>query len=222
MKKIQDMTIDEICELTEEQLDRRIKLECADQGIPLLKEPPTIEAFDLTKDVVAYKINGVEFYIKNQESAQELLKFLEKIQSDLFREKYDWHMGYDIKWLQREESEFSITTELFYRQDLVKEKEQFLIKRKNIKDQFEKEKKDYEESSSKYRKIANGVYADYYEAKRTKEQIQKAQDTFKEYVSLADGDQEKAKSFFDKAVKPTLSEEVYERVFQSDKTAPQN
>lgn len=213
MKTIQDMSIDEICELTEDQLDRRIKLECADQGIPLLKEPPNIEAFDLTKEVVSYKITGTNFYIKNQENAQELLRVLEKIQSDLFYEKYDWHIGYDIKWLQRDESEITISTELFYRQDLVKEKEQFLIKRKNIKDQFEKEKKEYEESRSKYRKIANNVYADYYEARRIKEQIQKAKDTFKEYILLADGDEIKAKSFFDKAVKPTLSQEVYERIF---------
>lgn len=219
MKLLQDMSTEEICALTEEQLDRRVKLECAEQGIPMMPEPPNIEAFDLVRSVTAYQVSGFELYFKGPEAAKEVAALLERHQATIYRRNYDWRTGYDVEWLERSESDIKIETKMFYDSAVVRDREQFLVKRKTVKEDFEKQKKEYEESREKYRKIADGVYTEYYAAKRLKDSIESAKKTYQEYVSLAGGDTDKARVFFDKAFKDKLSDEVYFSVFPREVAA---
>lgn len=64
-----------------------------------------------------------------------------------------------------------------------------------------------------------GVRTEYYAAKRLKDSIESAKKTYQEYVSLAGGDTDKARVFFDKAFKDKLSDEVYFSVFPREVAA---
>lgn len=59
----------------------------------------------------------------------------------------------------------------------------------------------------------------HYAAKRLKDSIESAKKTYQEYVSLAGGDTDKARVFFDKAFKDKLSDEVYFSVFPREVAA---
>lgn len=216
MKLLKDMTTEEICALTTEQLDRRVKLECAEQGIPMLPEPPQIEAFDIAKSVVSYRISGTEHFIADIDAAREILSVFEKHKNSIFKKTYDYRIGYDIEWLESRDSEFSIETLSTYDPNIVKDRESFLIKRKTIKDNYSKLEKDYRDSREKYRKIADYVYSDYYEALDKKKRIEDAKKTFEEYLTLTEGDRSKARVFFDKALKEKIPEDVYKSVFPEE------
>jgi hypothetical protein len=219
MKLLEDMTIDEICELTEEQLDRRVKLECAEQGIGLAPEPPEMESFDLVKSVNGHIITGIDMVFSDLTAAECVLEALLINHKYLRTKKYDWRTGYDIEWLEPHDRELTIDTKSFYDPNVVRDRESFLVKRKNTKELHEKHKKDYESSREKYRKIADNVYSEFYHARDTKQRILSARRMFDEYLGLADGDRVKARVFFDKALKQNMAEEVYAAVFPSNEEA---
>lgn len=213
MKLLEGMDLEEICALSEEQLDRRVRIECAEQGIPLPTEPPTIEAFDLTKSVVGYKVSGCEYIFRDPEQAKKLLTLLEGMQAFIYKEGYDYRLGYDIRWIEKHEPALSVETLMYYEAALVREKESFIIKRKTLKEDFDKQKASHDESRAKYRKIADYIYSEFYAARRKQEAIVMAKKTYSDYVLLADGNEEKARLFFDKAFLSKLDPEIYEAVF---------
>lgn len=209
MKLLNEMSTEEICALTEDQLDRRVKLECAEQGIPLIPEKPTLESFDIVRSETGYGISGTSFLFKDLNIAKEFLTLFEKHQAGIYKKTYSWQIGYDIEWMEKEELSLKIETTMFYNREVISSREDFLIKRKNIKDAYEKDLKDYESSREKFRKIADAVYSDFYEAKAKKKSIEDAKKTFSEYLLLADGDTARATVFFEKAMKSRLAEDVY-------------
>lgn len=218
MQDIHDLSREEILKLTDSDIDTMVKLQCAEEGIPLMPDPPNQEYFEMNKTVTAYSIPGTEFFIKDQAVAAELAKFLSANSKTIFNKKYDWRTGYEIEWLEPSERDFSFSLANFYDKALIDEKEQFLVKRKTLKEKYDTAKKEYDKSKEQIRKISDRIYSAFYDARTEQEQINQAQKTFNEYLALADGDHDKAERFFSKAFQGKLDEKIYWSVIPKDRS----
>lgn len=216
MKKIDEMDYEEIAELGDDALDLLVKIECAENGIPLEPVPPEQEFFDIPKDIQGHCVKIDNLWFKNKESAVKLMALINDCREDLFTEHYDWRVGYEFKWLQRMESIPTIETKLFTRKEFIDEKEELLIKRRTLKEQYENQKKLHDSSKEKKRKIADRIYGFFYEAKKRKNDLIKYKTIYGSYLSLANNDQAMAKGFFDKAYKESIEECVYNKLFKGE------
>jgi len=217
MKKITEMYDDEIAALTEEQLDMLIKVECMEQGVPLEPSVPDQTFFELPKTNSAYQVKGTEFWLEDRGDAARLAKLLSEMASKLRVKKYDWRTGYDVEWLENYETEIRIDEHLFYDKMQVQDKEQFLVKRKALKEEYEKDKKKYDESRDKVRKVSDSIYSVFYSARKDQDKKNRLKKTFDEYVQMSGGDRQKARMFFDKAYAKDIDTDMYSEIFDGEK-----
>lgn len=213
--KITDMSDDQIIALTEEQLDLLIKVECMEQGVPLEPNPPEQSFFELPKGNLAFKVKGTEFYFESREDADTLAKVITQLAHKRKQAKYDWRTGYDIEWLENYDVEVIVEEKNFYDKAQVQDRESFLVKRKTLKEQYEKDKGLYDKSREKVRKISDDIYGIYYEARKESERVNRYKTTFEEYIKLAGGDEIKARAFFDKAYKDSINPITYAKLFEA-------
>lgn len=213
MRKIDEMDINEIVLLTDEQIDIMVRARCMEEGVPLEPRPPESSFFEIPKTVTGFNVKGTEIWFENRSAASELAELLNKHRAELRQKKYEWQTGYDVEWLENYSPEVVIEERLFYDKQQIQDKEALMVKRKTLKEQYESDLKLYEKSRDKIRRISDNIYSVYYEARKTNERVQRAKDTFQEYIALSNGDKEQAKIFFDKAYKESLDEKVYSELF---------
>ncbi len=211
--KIDEMTADEIVKLTDEEIDLIVKARCLEEGVPLEPLPPASNMFEIPKTIAGYKVAGTELWFEDRKLAESMASLLNTARDKVFQKKYEWQTGYDIEWLEPYQGEIGIEEKMFYDKTQVLEKEALLLKRKNLKEQYDNDLKLYEKSRDKRRKIGDEIYSFYYESRKTVDRIDRARTTFAEYVKLSDGDEAKAKLFFDKAYKNELDPKVYSALF---------
>lgn len=213
MKKITEMYDEEIVALTEEQIDMLIRVECMEQGVPLEPKVPQQELFELPKSHFGYKVTGTDFWFENRELAMKLAKLIGELRPEMRMQKYEWRTGYDVEWLENFDREVTIEEKTFYDKMQVQDREQMLVKRKTLKEEYEADKKKYDAAREKVRKVSDSIYSIYYQARKDTERVTRYKATFDEYVALAGGDKSKAQVFFDRAYKQDMPEEIYQKLF---------
>lgn len=109
----------------------------------------------------------------------------------------------------------SIEEKTFYDKKQIEDKEQFLVKRKAMREEYEADKKKYDASREKVRKVSDQIYSVFYQARKDVERTERYKKIFEEYVSMAGGNKEQAQAFFDKAYKESIPEDVYTKVFKA-------
>jgi hypothetical protein len=79
MKKINELTEQEILDLTEEQIEKMIKISCAEEGVKMLKKPekPAYHAIP-PADVLPYRVSGVSPLFPNIKDAEEIARIIQK------------------------------------------------------------------------------------------------------------------------------------------------
>ena len=91
MKTINEMTDQEIYDLTDEQIDRLIITRCAKEGVRFVDEPPVMKKYDykpISPSNFFYLLEGLSIAVFNQDDAIKIAKFLSKF--DLYKTTYDF------------------------------------------------------------------------------------------------------------------------------------
>ena len=91
MKTINEMTDQEIYDLTDEQIDRLIITRCAKEGVRFVDEPPVMKTYDykpISPSNFFYLLEGLSIAVFNQDDAIKIAKFLSKF--DLYKTTYDF------------------------------------------------------------------------------------------------------------------------------------
>ena len=149
--------------------------------------------------------------VKEKPKGKGLKEAFDKL--DVLRMSEKEKRGYDIEWLKNYESEVKIEQKFFYDKLQIQEKEQMLVKRKTLKEQYESDKTRYEKSREKVRKISDQIYGVFYESRKNMERFNRYQSILMEYVKLSEGDSKKARVFFDKAYKEEIEDGIYKKLF---------
>lgn len=206
MKKITEMTEQEILALTDSDLDLLIKLGMAEAGIKLLDMPVEPKYFPTPKkDCVAYAVSGFNLVFKEKELADQLSHLLSEIIDKSFAPDYE-RGNYELKFLKNyNQSDYSFSSvgnvtkeDYFNRETLASFSE--LVKENN------KAKKEYEEQLAEYNDAhdkASYIRDDIYEAHATVvskyQKMENIKRQYLVYLKLANGDSDIAMNFLEKA-----------------------
>jgi hypothetical protein len=82
MKKINELTEQEILNLTDDQIEKMVKLYWAEEGVKMISKPkkPTYHTIP-EPDLNRYQISGIDFIFSNIEDAEKTRDFLKKLKT---------------------------------------------------------------------------------------------------------------------------------------------
>lgn len=188
MKTINEMTDQEIYDLTDEQIDRLIITRCAKEGVRFVDEPPVMKTYDykpISPSNFFYLLEGLSIAVFNQDDAIKIAKFLSKF--DLYKTTYD----------------FTISNDKIYNKLDTKDEESY----KSIKDKNNKIEEEYKDQVDKYKKdikrmseIHAEIWSKVIDVRNKIDHMNHLRFLFaKEYLPLVDHDTNTAMTFFKKA-----------------------
>ncbi len=197
---IKDFTGEEVENLTDEKVQKLINFECADAGAPMLPERPDLPTKpDYKPDMQLYQVGGYYgWYVRTAEEAASILKVLGGV--ELW--DTDYTNSYDNKRAKRKESFDSagkieasnvFSPELW---DKIKsEMEAYNVSKKNYDRQLESYNQAYKERNN----ISDYVWEIISDARAFKRKREELEQFKRNYLELADGNEELGSKFFTKA-----------------------
>ena len=154
MKGFTEMTDQEILALTEEDVQKLIKLRMMEEGIKIMDKPKIPELFEIEPADIQYfsipLLDGFAFTDINE--ATKVAEILKSAKS-LRKVDYDWNkLGSDYKFLKKSEkykfngnSDFDIISGWAYSDELYAKISNFAAQNKVMKEQAAKDQKEYDE-----------------------------------------------------------------------------
>ena len=198
MRRYDELTDDQLLELTEEQIQDLIDLECAIEGVPLLPtapvEPtPPIEPLD----VVVYGAAGM--YFEKEQDARDITAFI--------NERLPVGVGYDYSTYGgtyyvdgSREAVAKVEPKRVLSRRAYEAVRAELIRYKGLKTAYDTAKKQYDGIASRREDAEGRVRAKVAVATEERQAAQQAQQVFLRYVKLADGDESLARRFMREAL----------------------
>lgn len=213
MKRYNELSDQELLDLTEDKIKYLIDLELAYNGIiPALEPTEPINPFkDLEPTEKAYEVGGVLYRSREDADIAAGLK--------AYLAEYDYFgAGYNYQWLEKVR-DLSVATKNFYTQETVKAAKAQLKKYKEDKEQYDKDLKEYERFIHSQSEIESAVRSAVYAVGSKRYKIQQAVIRFGEYLKLAEGNKSIAWNFFTKAYKDSTEDAMYAEFIAAINTA---
>lgn len=212
MKTIDDYTTDELLKLTDEQIDKLYRLRLAENGIkiPNLPEQPEYEEEE-KPDKTVYKVDGIDIYFENKETADEFAEMMTTNMDNLCKLEYTYSVSSEAKYTEKLSEDYnfrngvSISAKGVYSKDLYNQIKDVLTRNKEKREEYRGLKSEYDNQNSKASKHREYIMNKIKEAKKKEFEKSEMLRTFNEYLDLADGNNEIAWNFMNKAYE--LSEE---------------
>jgi len=208
MKKITEMTHDEIIALERKDIERLIDIACAEIGIPLLDEAPVAPIAPNQEQVLnSYKIMSVVF--KTRESAEALQDCLRKNLHNILLLNYCMPSE---SQLRIEDHAFSTNEEINSMNKAHKLYEEELARYEAIKEK-------YDLHIAQRQEVADPIFALYNEASAKEQVRQMLQRESSRYLDLAEGNVEIAANFLKSAFPDALEkiDDIFNpRVYMTD------
>lgn len=215
MKKINEMTEQEIIALSDEDVQKMIKLRMMEEGIKLLDKPKVPELFEIEPaDIQYFSIPLLEgFAFTNLEEATKVAETLKNAKS-LRKVDYDWNkLGSEYKYLKKSErykfngnSDFDILSGWAYSNELYAKISSFAAQNKVMKEQAEKDLKEYKKQLSESAELIQEITEHVREVRNKYDRLETLSRKFAtDYYPLSNNDEDMAMKFMAKAY--TLNDE---------------
>lgn len=216
LKRYTDYTTKELANVTEEELQRLIEIECMREGVSVFAvEPKLMLLPEIPEtDAVVYEIGSFSF--TDEEEAKKLLELLKNFKSHCELD-YEYGYSYRKKYIKPSKCKYGIDEIQAYskpRYDevkyAIKEREKLEEHNASMREKYKKEKEPYEE-------IKATVMDAYREALREEEKFITANSIYQKYLSLSNGDVTTADNFFNQTSYSEYLERIKENANISDK-----
>lgn len=212
LKIFDQLTDNELLELTQEQIDWYIKLKKAESGIRIITCPTMPETREIPgTDLVLYDVSGFNFI--DRETAEEVSKFINSKIAKAYTVDYDWGVGSDKKYAKPFTGNLvDVKLENVYSETTYNSIKNILISNEKIMRAFKDLKNEYDDMEEKATEIVDKIYNTINEARGRKQQYEEYVIRIQEYLRLANGDTKVAWNFFDKAyeIEPTVKNRIME------------
>ncbi|MEL5894190.1 hypothetical protein AAE250_11865 [Bacteroides sp. GD17] len=219
MRKIAEMTEQEILALTEEDVQKLIKLRMMEEGIKIMDKPIIPELFEIEPaDVQIFTIPILDGYaFTDMEEVKKVAEALQNAKS-LRKTDYDWQkLGSDYKYLIKKEryayrgnSDFDVMSGWVYSKELYAKITDFAVQNKAMKEQAEKDKKEYEQQLQDTSDIVAEIRERVSEVKDKYMRLNTLTRRFAvDYYPLSDNNEEMAIKFMVKAYSLNEEEKTY-------------
>lgn len=194
MRRFSDYSKLELAELNEDQINELIELEIAYAGVKPVIAPKqsTLEDVGISANVIAFELCGLVFENESDAVAVSGMKILQ--------EEYDWNLGSDYRWCERERDK-SIKKKFYYKREDVRRVQKALSENKHKKEIYDKDDSEYKKYIDKTSKVRNDVWEAVDEAKTAKREIDFAKQNYEKYLGLSDNNKDIANKFFIDAYK---------------------
>jgi hypothetical protein len=220
MQKIEDLNEQEILALTDEQIEKFVKLRMAEEGIKIIQVPVEPKYTKLPAPAVpAHSINGVSYPVTDKGAADRISAAIKKEAAYFTYTDYDYRAS-DIKYLNGGSFEGigSIDTRMYYTKSQGAELKEVARKNKELEDAYNAELREYtdnREQATEIRKEIEGIVENVRSKYRMFDRLLAS---FKEYLTLADGNSEIAWKFLHKAysVSPEAAQYIEENTREVD------
>jgi hypothetical protein len=190
MKSIHELTNEEIAELTDEQVNMFIDVECAYKGAPLLPpmpvEPPKPEA---EPDKTFYGV--ADMWFATAAEAAEVLAVVSKHQ----QYTYDWRGNHYVAKRGAAYNGEDVRTKKMFSPEHYEMHRKELEKYESDKKLYDSEKKRYDEALGKRGDTTQDVWDIVSKARDIKSERGQIKRTYDRYLEIAKGDKEIAFSF---------------------------
>ena len=206
MRRITELTRDELLGLTKEDITNLIKLEAAHQGVRFPGEEPVAPTKPvIDKNERLHKVG--ERYFTDEKVALEYVAFLANNLKYLRKCDYEYKYGSDTKYVTHLDSwdqDRLTNMEVVYacaNVEYLGYKEE-LEEYKKAKDLYDKQYKEWEADNNGITSIRDEINGIIEEAWEYKRELDKHMNLWNEYVTLAGGDSDQASKFYLKAHSP--------------------
>jgi|GEM_PF-4942049 len=218
MKEWQKLTDEELASLTEEQVEIYRKLIYAEKGIKFPVEPKEVVITNIPKDKTVYSIsnitndwanNGILF--TSLEEATAVAELLSKCKS-LGHRKIENSEKYFEFGCPRDYTgnimDFTVSPEKIYSKEVFEQNKQKLINQQRLLEQYNKDKKEYEDNLRETHKATEEFETKLEEARKIMSHREYLYDVFyNDYMPLTD--QDTALKFLRKAYIVSDEDELY-------------
>lgn len=219
MKKINELTEQEIIVLSEDDVDLIIKLRKAEEGIKFVPRPITPIYFEVTPpDMTIYScaLFGDDLVFEDVTEANAVLDVIKNCTSK-FRTDYNYNkLGSDFRYASSQLKKpyngdwFTITSMRVYSLDLYKKICDAAQQNNKMKEQYDKELKEYESSVHDAQWIEDEINDRVREVREKFWKLESFCRKFRfDYLPLAENDEVIAMKFMDKAYSLTDEQKTY-------------
>lgn len=198
MKRVYDLTEEEILSLTEEQISHYVDVECALEGIKLIPQHPGPEPVNEVpeKDHVAYEVVGLKFL--NSEDANKVLQLISPMK--IYESTY--HRNYDLRYLKRIEPDDynfpKVQMKKYYKEETATSISGLYEVYKKKKETWDKLKKEYDEATNGVEGIRKEIRNHIYDVTAHARQRSDLMNEFNRYLSLSEDNPRIALNFLEK------------------------
>jgi hypothetical protein len=216
-KRVEDMNDQELLALTEEDVERMVKLLMAEEGIPIYPdlEKPTYEKVE-PPDGEFFKFRLFEdIAFPTAEGILKVIKLMQDLGCERYVKEYNdpngRHEPNILKARYGDEDEFDISSEKLYGAETYKKSKAVLEENKRRKKEYETELKTVQSSRNAAQSFRDEIWKPVREARKRERECELAEVQFAEYLNLANGDVVQAWIFYEKAYKPDEHVECFLR-----------
>lgn len=219
MKGITEMTEQEILALTEEDVQKLIKLRMMEEGIKIMDKPEVPELFEIEPaDLKTFTFPFFEGYaFTDMEEANAVAEALRNAKT-LHKVEYDWNkLGSDYKYLVKKDKynysikpDFEVNCSFVYSSELYEKISNFAVQNKVMKEQAAKDQEEYDEKIQEASGIISEISGRVKEVKVKYERLNRLTYKFAtDYYPLSDHNEDMAMKFMAKAYSFTDEEKEY-------------
>lgn len=195
MRRIDDLTVEELAVLTYEEAELFIDIEIAIAGIIPVSQPPyvAVEKIGIEPTIFAYEFSGILFL---EESDAVAVSKMKRVISNC-----DYNLDPNYKWTEPERDFYGIKTVSFYSKEQIEAIRDKLKSSQKIKIKYENDLKEYNNYIKESQSHRDHVFDKMRNAREDMAFLNKAKEVYKKHISLAGGDMEIANKFFRDAYK---------------------
>lgn len=219
MKKISEMTEQEIYALSYEDVQKMIKLRMMEEGIKLLDKPKVPELFEIDPaDMQYFSIPILEgFAFTDIEEATKIAEILKNAKT-LRKVDYDWgKFGSDYKFLKKSkrykyngDSDFDILSGWAYSDELYAKISNIAAQNEKMKEQAENDNKEYEAQLHESAELIQEIHERVREVRNKYDRLETLSYKFgRDYYPLSDNNVDMAMKFMVKAYSLSDDEKLF-------------
>lgn len=205
MKRFEDLSTKEVLDLSSEELEKYIKIECMYENVPLVQESfelsPPSEIPKQDMEVFVFK----DMVFKSLELAKMARDFILE-DCDAYRKQWGMDHEGQLEKLKSSSYEMEIEKKQIYSNQLYEKIKDEKIRYDAQMKNYESAKNEWTDKVAEIQKVADKIADKYYDLKELDRKVDFLKKSFDIYLDAADGNKDEAFKFFEIANKEKIDE----------------
>lgn len=191
MLRYNEISDEELIELSNNEIEELIDLECAHENIRLLPpEPENIEKKFVNPDVIVYEIPSIK--LTSLEEAEKLVSMINQLET---KSEIPWNSSYDHRQVKPDNETISFSSEKRYSPELYKQINQSIKIFQANKEEYDKKMEEYDKIKETRQIVIEKVIGAVTKARNKIEKIRNLRLEYDRYLKLTEGDRNIAWNF---------------------------